>query len=155
MSALSASLPPWPGVHWLQCTHTRIAVFPAPSEGHAGRGCRTAARSVVGVMAALLVGWLLVDAGTAPRARAQGQVAALQCRLGSGPWQPCRMEVQDVGLNWVLRVGEQRIEFRHSGDGAVRMQKGSAPWQPVTATWQPDTSLCWDGVCAKGDIPLD
>ena len=65
------------------------------------------------------------------------------------------MEVEDIGLHWVLRIGAQRIEFRHSGDGAVRMQKGSGSWQPVTATWQPDTSLCWDGVCARGDIPLD
>jgi hypothetical protein len=65
------------------------------------------------------------------------------------------MEVQDVGLHWILRIGEQRIEFRHSGDGAVRMQRGIGSWQPVTAAWQPDTSLCWDGVCAKGDIPLD
>ncbi len=65
------------------------------------------------------------------------------------------MEVEDIGLHWVLRIGTQRIEFRHSGDGAVRMQKGAGAWQPVTATWQPDTSLCWDGVCARGDIPLD
>lgn len=107
------------------------------------------------LMALLLICALLAEAIGASAALAQGQAVALQCRLGGGPWQPCRMEVQDIGLRWVLRIGEQRIEFRHSGDGAVRMQKGSGPWQPVTATWKPDTSLCWDGVCAKGDIPLD
>lgn len=107
------------------------------------------------VMALLLVCALVAEAIGASAALAQVQAAALQCRLSGGPWQPCRMEVKDVGLHWVLRIGEQRIEFRHSGDGAVRMQKGAGPWQPVTATWQPDTSLCWDGVCAKGDIPLD
>lgn len=105
---------------------------------------------------AALIAWLLkiVVAAPAP-ALAQVQVAALQCRLAAGPWQPCRMEVQDIGLHWVLRIGEQRIEFRHSGDGSVRMQQGAGPWQPVTATWQPDTSLCWDGVCARGNLPLD
>lgn len=106
-------------------------------------------------MTLLLVCALLAEAIGASASLAQGQAAVLQCRLGNGPWQPCRMEVQDVGLRWALRIGEQRIEFRHSGDGTVRMQKGAGPWQPVTATWQPDTSLCWDGICAKGDIPLD
>lgn len=60
-----------------------------------------------------------------------------------------------MGMNWVLRIGDRTIEFRHSGDGAVRMQQVPGAWQPVTASWQPDTSLCWDGVCARGDIPLD
>lgn len=60
-----------------------------------------------------------------------------------------------MGLHWVLRVGGQRFEFRHAGDGAVRMQRDSGPWQPVTARWQADASLCWDGVCARGPIPLD
>lgn len=106
-------------------------------------------------MVALVLCGLLVEGVASPQANAQGQVAALQCRVGGGPWQPCRMEIEDMGLHWVLRIGEQRIEFRHSGDGAVRMQKGAGSWQPVTATWQQDTSLCWDGVCARGDIPLD
>lgn len=106
-------------------------------------------------MAALLVCGLLVEGVASPQARAQVQMATLQCRLAGGPWRPCQMEVQDVGVHWVLRIGEQRIEFRHSGDGAVRMQKEAGPWQSVTATWQADASLCWDGVCAKGDIPLD
>jgi hypothetical protein len=116
---------------------------------------RSRSGSVLWLLAALVLCGVVVEGAAAPLASAQGQVAALECRLGGGPWQPCRMEVEDIGLHWVLRVGEQRIDFRHSGDGAVRMQKGGGPWQPVTATWQPDTSLCWDGVCARGDIPLD
>lgn len=96
---------------------------------------------------------LLFSAGWSPPVLSQE--VPLQCRLGSGPWRPCRMEVQDMGLHWFLQIGTQRIEFRHSGDGAVRMQKGEGPWQPVTAVWRPDTSLCWDGLCARGDIPLD
>lgn len=86
---------------------------------------------------------------------ALGQEVPLQCRLGNGGWQPCSMEVQDVGLHWFLRIGDQRIEFRHSGDGHVRMLQGAGPWRPVTAEWQSDASLCWDGICAKGPIPLD
>jgi hypothetical protein len=100
----------------------------------------------------LFLGMAAAERGLAEE---QPQAVELQCRLSGGPWLPCRMEVQDVGVNWVLRIGKERIEFRHSGDGAVTMQKGAGPWQQVTAIWRPDTSLCWDGVCAKGDIPLD
>lgn len=101
------------------------------------------------LLSGLLVGTRAVVAGGEPLS------LPLQCRLGQGPWLPCRMEVQDVGLHWFLLIGSQRIEFRHGGDGAVRMLRGEGPWRPVTAQWQADTSLCWDGVCAKGEIPLD
>ncbi|HYP04019.1 MAG TPA: hypothetical protein VER57_05660, partial [Cyanobium sp.] len=63
--------------------------------------------------------------------------------------------VQQVGSHWFLLVGEQRVEFRHDGTGAVRMQKNTGGWRPVSSRWNEDTSLCWDGVCARGDIPLD
>jgi len=106
-------------------------------------------------MGSLFAWGLMLAFASVPVALAQAEVAGLQCRLSSGPWLPCRMEIRDIGLHWVLRIGEQRIEFRHSGDGAVRMQKGAGPWQPVKASWQADASLCWDGVCAKGAIPLD
>ena len=113
-----------------------------------------------GLLVALLAGLgmgiaLLAFSGWFSTARAQEQAVPLQCRLGEGPWQPCRMEVQDVGLHWFLQIGPERIEFRHGGDGAVRMQRGDGAWQPVDSRWQNDTSLCWDGVCAKGPIPLD
>jgi hypothetical protein len=85
----------------------------------------------------------------------EASVIPLECRLGDGPWQSCRMEVQQVGSHWFLLVGEQRVEFRHDGTGAVRMQKDTAGWRPVSSRWNEDTSLCWDGVCARGDIPLD
>jgi hypothetical protein len=119
------------------------------------RSLQVRPRSALWLMLALVLSGVLLEGVAAPWASAQGQVAALQCRLAGGPWQPCRMEIEEIGQHWVLRIGQQRIEFRHSGDGAVRMQTGASSWQTVTATWQKDTSLCWDGVCAKGDIPLD
>lgn len=79
----------------------------------------------------------------------------LECRLQAGPWQRCRMEVEQLGSRWWLVVGDQRIGFRHDGRGSVRMQWEGGAWQPVTARWDKDTNLCWDGVCARGDLPLD
>jgi hypothetical protein len=79
----------------------------------------------------------------------------LECRLDAGPWQNCQMQVEEIGAHWFLVVGGQRIEFRHDGRGSVTMQKPSGGWRPVSSHWQEDTSLCWDGVCARGDIPLD
>ena len=84
-----------------------------------------------------------------------GSAIPLECRFGDGPWQSCRMEVEQVGIHWFLQVGEQRLEFRHDGTGVVRMQKDPSGWRPVSSRWEEDTSLCWDGVCARGDIPLD
>lgn len=162
MFALSALLPKRSGDDW-----TGLARPVAPGGGATapmsaaasplpfGHAVQARWACAAGIALILLVGGPLQTAIAASGGLTQVEAAGLQCRLGSGPWQPCRMEVEDVGLHWVLRIGPQRIEFRHNGDGAVRMQKGAGPWQPVTATWQPDTSLCWDGVCARGDIPLD
>lgn len=154
MSAQPARLPlPSGSIRWRHDAATVAGPLADPQAQRRVRLPSSSSRSLY--LTAALSAWLLLEVVAAPLALAQLQVGALQCRLASGPWQPCRMEVQNIGLHWVLRVGDQRIEFRHSGDGSVRMQKGAGPWQPVTATWQPDTSLCWDGVCAKGDIPLD
>jgi len=79
----------------------------------------------------------------------------LECRLGDGPWQACWMEVIEVGRHWVLRVGQRHLEFRHDGRGVVLMQRDGGPWRPVTARWQQPRDLCWDGLCARGEIPLD
>lgn len=83
------------------------------------------------------------------------QTIALECRLKQGPWQPCRMEVVSIGSHWALVVGAQRWEFRHDGRGSVTMQQGAGSWRPVSSRWEDRNSLCWDGVCARGDIPLD
>jgi hypothetical protein len=79
----------------------------------------------------------------------------LECRLAEGPWQACRMEVVSIGSEWALVVGGQRWEFRHDGRGSVTMQHGEAAWRPVSSRWVDNNSLCWDGVCARGAIPLD
>jgi len=88
----------------------------------------------------------------------------LRCRVGDGPWQGCVMEVEQPGSRWALVVGERRFGFRHDGSGTVRMQspqrgvpRGSTGegWIPVETSWIAGPALCWNGVCAQGDIPLD
>jgi hypothetical protein len=78
----------------------------------------------------------------------------LECRLGDGPWQRCQMRVEEVGAHWFLLVGDRQIEFRHDGSGTVTMGEGGQS-RPVTSRWLEDRSLCWDGTCARGEIPLD
>jgi hypothetical protein len=65
------------------------------------------------------------------------------------------MEVVRIGSQWALVVGAQRWEFRHDGRGSVTMQHGAGSWRPVSSRWKDHNSLCWDGLCARGDIPLD
>lgn len=90
----------------------------------------------------------------------------LQCRLGQGAWQPCAMEVERPGERWSLVVGQRRIAFRHDGRGGVSIDEtasapgregpaGDSRWRPVQATWIAGPALCWNGICAQGDIPLD
>lgn len=78
----------------------------------------------------------------------------LQCRLGQGPWQDCQMRVEQLGAHWFLLIGERRIEFRHDGQGAVTMQEQGRT-REVTSRWGENQTLCWDGTCARGEIPLD
>jgi len=80
----------------------------------------------------------------------------LRCRSMDGPWQPCTMQLDANGLGWQLKIGTQPvIRFRHDGLGNVSMRAGPSLWQPVEARWLSDASLCWNGICARGPIPLD
>jgi hypothetical protein len=85
----------------------------------------------------------------------------LQCRLGDGPWQSCAMEVERPGERWSLVVGGRRIAFRHDGSGTVRIDDSAAQsragghWRAVQTTWIAGPALCWNSICAQGDIPLD
>lgn len=88
-------------------------------------------------------------------ARAESPSIPLECRLGDGAWQPCRMQVVEIGSHWFLLVAGQRFEFRHDQRGGVSMQAGGGGWRSVSSRWEKAENLCWDGVCARGSIPLD
>jgi hypothetical protein len=64
------------------------------------------------------------------------------------------MEVIDPGRQWVLVVGRRRHAFEHDGTGRMRMAVDGR-WRDVTPRWDSQGNLCWDGICARGEIPLD
>jgi hypothetical protein len=79
----------------------------------------------------------------------------LRCQLDGGAWRDCQMVVEQVGSLWQLVLGSERYGFQHDGRGMVRMRQGAGEWTPVQARWSADASLCWNGLCARGQIPLD
>ncbi len=79
----------------------------------------------------------------------------LQCQRNGGAWQPCQMVLEADGLHWRIDMAEDLFEFRHDGRGSLSMRQGDQPWRLVEAHWRTDASLCWNGICAKGPIPLD
>ncbi len=133
------------GGHCLGQPHLRRPWLggPWPGEG----------RLVLALAASLLLGGL--DGVMAPALRAAPQEISLECRLGEGPWQPCRMTIESVGERWQIEQNGRRVDFRHDGRGVVQMLRPGEAWQSVKANWVEDQALCWDGLCAKGDFPLD
>lgn len=89
-----------------------------------------------------------------PRA-ASAQTIPLDCRLGSGVWQPCTLTIERLGEHWWLDVAGERLHFRSDGRGSVQLQQGQAAARRVEPRWESQQALCWDGVCAKGELPLD
>lgn len=79
----------------------------------------------------------------------------LECQLRQGQWQPCWLTIIEVGQRWWLDVGGQRIEFRSDGRGSVTLRDAQGNSRLVQPVWTTQQALCWDGVCAKGDLPLD
>lgn len=79
----------------------------------------------------------------------------MDCRLGHGPWQPCTLNVERIGEYWWLQVGEQRLEFRSDGRGRVSLIEAGGAARTVEAVWSAEQDLCWDGVCTRGELPLD
>jgi len=79
----------------------------------------------------------------------------LRCQVNGGAWHECQMVVDQVGSHWQLVLGNDRYGFQHDGRGLVRMRRGSGAWSRVEPRWTADASLCWDGLCAQGAIPLD
>ncbi|QNI45407.1 putative conserved secreted protein [Synechococcus sp. WH 8101] len=107
----------------------------------------------------IAVGALGLALAVAPTSQAAGPpelVLELECRENGGRWQTCRMGVVKLGEEWWLDLAHQRIRFRHDGSGRMRMKGSRDPsWQSVQARWIAERTLCWDGVCARGDLPLD
>ncbi|SBO42310.1 hypothetical protein [Cyanobium sp. NIES-981] len=84
----------------------------------------------------------------------------LRCRDRNGPWADCHLQVEEIGRRWRLLLDGQSIEFRHDGRGSVTMQRHrtgepATTWVPVEPRWSEEQALCWDGICAQGDLPLD
>jgi hypothetical protein len=79
----------------------------------------------------------------------------LRCQVQGGPWLNCQMRVQSLGERWTLVVGQEEFAFQHDGKGSIRMRTARTNWVPVQPRWREETTLCWDGVCAQGEIPLD
>jgi hypothetical protein len=107
---------------------------------------------LVGVLAVLLS----VTAAASAQAIDRSSQQRLSCRLMAGAWEPCTLRRDRDGMGWQLTIGRRpSIQFLHDGLGHVRMRGGDHGWRTVEARWLADASLCWDGVCARGDIPLD
>jgi len=83
------------------------------------------------------------------------QLVPLECRLDGGAWIPCTMAVEQLGVHWWISAGNLRVDFRADGRGGVAMRRSKAPWRAVSASWTAEAALCWNGVCARGAIPLD
>jgi hypothetical protein len=79
----------------------------------------------------------------------------LHCQVDGGAWRNCQMVVEQVGALWQLVLGGERYGFQHDGRGVVRMRRGEGEWTAVQARWSADACLCWNGLCARGSIPLD
>lgn len=89
-------------------------------------------------------------------ARAQSALSVpLECQLHQGPWRPCTLTIEQMGEHWWLQIGEQRLVFHSNGRGSVTLSDQAGVSRTVEPVWTAQRELCWDGVCTKGDVPLD
>jgi len=89
-------------------------------------------------------------------AQAQSALSVpVECQLDQGDWQPCTLTIEQLGEHWWLQIGPQRLEFRSDGRGSVTLIDRAGATKAVQPVWTAQRALCWDGVCAKGDLPLD
>ena len=114
-------------------------------------GSRNGFHRLVWVLSSAIVGW---------SHGADAQTVALQCQVGGGAWQPCRMQVQDIGRTWRVEMGRETVLFRHDGGGAIAMKQPGRAWRLVQTRWiavpaSAQSALCWDNLCALGPVPLD
>ena len=111
-----------------------------------------------GLMAALCcaTGSLLaVPARSQPQQEAPQQQVPLECQLESAGWQPCQLTIEQLGSHWWLEMGGKRFDFHSDGRGGVTLTDSTGARKQVEPVWTAQQALCWDGVCAKGDLPLD
>lgn len=88
------------------------------------------------------------------RAEANLQVP-LECQLNQGSWEPCTLTIEQMGEHWWLQIGAQRLDFHSDGRGSVTLSADGSRPRAVQPIWTAQQALCWDGVCTKGDLPLD
>ncbi len=100
-----------------------------------------------------LLVWALVLLTAA--AKGAAEPVPLSCRIDQGPWRACVMTVASPGQQWRLQIGSKRFDFLHDGSGQVSLKRPGAPLQVVSSRWIAAQTLCWDGVCARGELPLD
>ena len=91
------------------------------------------------------------------QARAESTAAiSMECRHAHQVWSPCNVVSEQPGARWELAFNDQIVRFQHDGSGTIEMQIGEqSAWTKVQGRWTPDGSLCWNTVCARGNIPLD
>ena len=83
-------------------------------------------------------------------------IITLECRQHRQAWHTCRFDSEVPGAEWQLAFENQTVRFQHDGSGTMRMQVGDqTPWTPARARWVAERTLCWNEVCARGEIPLD
>ena len=104
--------------------------------------------------------WVLTWAIVGWAHGANSQTVALQCQLDGAAWQPCRIQVQDIGRTWRIEIGKDTVLFRHDGGGTIAMKQRGRRWRLVQTRWigvpaSAQSALCWDTVCALGAVPLD
>ena len=79
----------------------------------------------------------------------------LDCRLGDAAWQPCTLTVERLGERWWLQVSQRRLEFSSDGRGTVTLREAGTSPRSVQPIWTAQNDLCWDGICTRGELPLD
>ena len=106
--------------------------------------------------AALPAAWVVAVALGSPALQAQPRLEVpLECQLRGSAWQPCTLTIERLGEHWWLQVQGERLEFRSDGRGRITLIDAAGARQAVQPIWTAQQALCWDGVCAKGDLPLD
>ena len=100
---------------------------------------------------------VLLSAGLGLAAPARPTVSVpIECRQQHQTWQDCRYESDQPGTSWQLAFEKQTVRFHHDGSGHMKMQlNDNSNWTGVQARWIAERTLCWNDICARGEIPLD